>query len=131
MIRLTNLLRLTIYGFFILADVLFLAAVWFIMAITIPLPEPADTSVLSLQRTEVAPDFYTLNQNWIKKSESGLWEIYLEGDGFERGVIEGKLNKELAEKQEIAFVNQIKKIIPSQGMLNYLKFFISFFKKMV
>jgi isopenicillin-N N-acyltransferase like protein len=129
MIRLTNLLRLTIYGFFILADVLFLAAVWFIMAITIPLPEPADTSVLSLQRTEVAPDFYTLNQNWIKKSESGLWEIYLEGDGFERGVIEGKLNKELAEKQEIAFVNQIKKIIPSQGMLNYLKFFISFFNR--
>lgn len=129
MIRLTNLLRLTFYVFFILADVLFLAAVWFIMAITIPLPEPADTSVLSLQRTEMAPDFYTLNQNWIKKSESGLWEIYLEGDGFERGVIEGKLNKELAEKQEIAFVNQIKKMIPSQGMLNYLKFFISFFNR--
>jgi hypothetical protein len=102
---------------------------WFIITITIKTPTPADTSVIALQRKKVALDFYTLNQNWIKKSETGLWELYIEGDGFERGVIEGKLNKELAEKQEIAFVNQIKKMIPSQGMLNYLKFFISFFNR--
>ncbi|HSH64657.1 MAG TPA: C45 family peptidase [Bacteroidia bacterium] len=126
---LTNFTRHVFYGFLILVDILFLLAVWFMMQITITIPVPEETAVLKMQRKLVAPDFYTLNQNWIKKSESGLWEIYLEGDGFERGVIEGKLNKELAEKQEIAFVNQIRKMIPSQNMLHYLKFFISFFNR--
>jgi isopenicillin-N N-acyltransferase-like protein len=127
--QLTYFFRRIFYLFFILTDLLFILMVWFIMTITIKIPAPADTSVIALQRKEVSPDFYTLNNNWIKKSETGLWEIYIEGDGFERGVIEGKLNKELAEKQEIAFVNQIKKMIPSQGMLHYLKFFISFFNR--
>ncbi len=117
------------YSFFVATDVVFLFLFWFIIVVTVKLPTPTDTSVLKLERTEVAKDFYTLNNNWIKKSDSGLWEIYVEGDGFERGVIEGKLNKELAEKQEIAFVNQLKKMIPSQGMLNYLKFFIAFFNR--
>jgi isopenicillin-N N-acyltransferase-like protein len=127
--HLTHFLRRIFYLFFILTDLLFMLTVWFIVVITIKIPAPADTSAIALQRKEVSPDFYTLNNNWIKKSETGLWEIYIEGDGFERGVIEGKLNKELAEKQEIAFVNQIKKMIPSQGMLHYLKFFISFFNR--
>ena len=129
MIVLTNLLRNTFYGFLMLIDILFLAAVWFMIQITIKIPSPVDTTIMNRQRKEVAADFYTLHPNWIKKSETGLWEMYVEGNGFERGVIEGKLNKELAEKQEIAFVHQIQKMIPSQSVLHYLKFFISFFNR--
>ncbi|MGZ4034654.1 MAG: C45 family autoproteolytic acyltransferase/hydrolase [Bacteroidia bacterium] len=121
--------RWLFYSFFVTTDILFVLLVWFIITVTVKTPVPGNTAVLKLERTQVAPDFYTINNNWIKKSDSGLWEIYVEGDGFERGVIEGKLNKELAEKQEVAFVNQIKKMIPSQGMLNYLKFFIAFFNR--
>ena len=126
---LKRLARWLFYSFFVGMDILFLLLVWFIITVTIKIPVPQNTEVLKLERTQIAPDFYTINHNWIKKSDSGLWEIYVEGDGFERGVIEGKLNKELAEKQEIAFVGQIKKMIPSQGMLNYLKFFIAFFNR--
>lgn len=112
-------------------DVLFLLFVLFLSVITIHPPKisAADQAVLSVERQKRDTDFYTLNNNWIKKSETGLWEIYVEGDGFERGVREGKLNRELAEKQEVAFVDQIKKMIPSQAMLNYLKFFIGFFNR--
>lgn len=126
---LIRLARWLFYSFFVVMDVLLVLLVWFIITVTIKTPVPEDLSIVSSNRTEIAPDFYTLKNNWIKKSETGLWEIYIEGDGFERGVIEGKLNKELAEKQEIAFVGQIKKMIPSQGMLNYLKFFIAFFNR--
>jgi hypothetical protein len=122
-------LRKLFYGVFILIDLLVILTVWFLIEITITPPAPSDTSILSLKREQLAPDFYKAGPNWLKKSESGLWEIYLTGDGFERGVIEGKLTKELAEKQEIAFVHQIRKMIPSQGMLNYLKFFVSFFNR--
>lgn len=118
-----------IYFFFLLTDLVFLFLVWFIMAVSIDIPEPTDTSILNTERKVLSPEFYTLNNSWLKKSESGLWEMYVEGNGFERGVTEGKLNKELAEKQEIAFVNQLRKMIPSEGMLNYLKFFIAFFNR--
>ena len=109
------------YSFFVVMDVLLILLVWFIITVTIKIPVPKDLSIVSSNRTEIAPDFYTLKNNWIKKSETGLWEIYVEGDGFERGVIEGKLNKELAEKQEIAFLSQIQEMIPSKKVLNYLK----------
>jgi len=129
MILLSTFFRKLFYLFLVAIDITVVLFVWFICSIIIQPPHPKQTAIVELQRKEVAPGFYTLQQNWIKKSETGLWEIYVEGDGFERGVIEGKLNKELAEKQEVAFVNQIKKMIPSQGMLHYLKFFISFFNR--
>lgn len=118
-----------VYSLLILTDLLFLFLVWFIVSVSMDLPEPKDTSILLEGRREISADMYKLKNSWLKKSESGLWEMYIEGDGFERGVTEGKLNKELAEKQEIAFVNQLRKMIPSEGMLNYLKFFIAFFNR--
>jgi isopenicillin-N N-acyltransferase like protein len=123
--------RWLFYTFFIVIDVLFLFMVWFLITITIKSPEISEErlTVLSKERKKVSADFYTLSPNWIKKSETGLWEMYVEGDGFERGVIEGNLNRELAEKQEAAFVGQLQKMIPSKAMLNYLKFFIGFFNR--
>lgn len=123
--------RWLFYTFFVVTDLLFLFFVWFIITVTIKSPEvaPERMSILKQERKKVAPDFYTLSPNWIKKSETGLWEIYVEGDGFERGVEEGSLNRELAEKQEVAFVGQLQKMIPSKVMLNYLKFFIGFFNR--
>jgi isopenicillin-N N-acyltransferase like protein len=120
-----------IYTFFVVTDLLFLFLLWFIVTITIKSPEiPATERVITqVERKKPAPDFYTLNSSWLKKSETGLWEMYVEGDGFERGVTEGSLNRELAEKQEIAFVDQLQKMIPSKAMLNYLKFFIGFFNR--
>ncbi len=117
------------YSFLNFTDFIFLFLLWFIITVTITPPEIKNIEVLNLERIKIDTDFYTINNNWIKKSETGLWEIYVEGDGFERGVIEGKLNKELAEKQEIAFINQIQEMIPSKAMLNYLKFFIAFFNR--
>ncbi|MCW3082769.1 MAG: peptidase [Bacteroidetes bacterium] len=126
-----RLLRWFFYTFFAVTDVVFLFLLWFIITVTIAPPkiDPAEAAVVRADRHNPAPDFYTLKNSWIKKSETGLWEMYIEGDGFERGVVEGKLNKELAEKQEIAFVSQIRKMIPSETMLNYLKFFIGFFNR--
>ena len=126
---LKKIFRWLFYSLFVFTDFIFLFLIWFIISVTIKTPVPTDTSVLKLERTKLSSDFYTLNNNWLKKSDTGLWEIYVEGNGFERGVIEGKLDKELAEKQEIAFVSQIKKLIPSQGLLNYLKFFTAFFNR--
>jgi hypothetical protein len=128
---LKRLFRWLVYTFFVVTDVLFLFLLWFIITVTIKSPEiPKErTQELKAERKKQAPDFYTLSNSWIKKSETGLWEMYVEGDGFQRGITEGSLNRELAEKQEIAFVDQLQKMIPSRAMLNYLKFFIGFFNR--
>ncbi len=78
---------LTMTGLFLIA------ATWFYFAVRISTPTPSSREVLKLERKTAGKDFYTINNNWLKKSETGLWEMYVEGDGFERGVIEGKLNK--------------------------------------
>jgi len=124
-----NLFKTLFYSLLVFIDFVFLFLVWFIITVTITPPEIKNQEVLKYERKKADTDFYTLNNNWIKKSETGLWEMYVEGNGFERGVIEGKLNKELAEKQEIAFIDQIQVMIPSKAMLHYLKFFIAFFNR--
>ncbi|MFB0499292.1 isopenicillin-N N-acyltransferase-like protein [Mucilaginibacter sp. OAE612] len=92
-------------------------------------PKPADLSSLQLQRKQPSPGFYTINNNWFRKSKSGLFEMYVEGKPFERGVINGKLSKELVVNQEVYFTDQINKIIPSQSYLSFLKYFIAWFNR--
>jgi isopenicillin-N N-acyltransferase-like protein len=92
-------------------------------------PKPTDLSSLQLQRKELSPGFYTINNNWFRKSKSGLFEMYVEGKPFERGVINGKLSKELVVNQEVYFTDQINKIIPSKSYLSFLKYFIAWFNR--
>jgi isopenicillin-N N-acyltransferase-like protein len=105
-----------------------LAIYLYIVAIAHP-PTPKDLTSLKLQRTEVSPGFYTLKRNWFRKSKSGLFEMYVEGKPFERGVINGKLSKELVVAQEDFFNEQICKLVPSQSYRNFLKYFIAWFNR--
>jgi predicted choloylglycine hydrolase len=113
----------------VLASLLLIFFTYFILAIRISEPEIKDRSAENTVRLNPSPNFYTLGNNWLKKSESGLWEMYIEGDGFERGVAIGKLTKELAEKQETAFIKQIKELVPSDGYLTFLKYFVAYFNR--
>lgn len=92
---------------------------------------PAVTQVDSIQwqREDHGNGFYTLGNNWLRKSESGLYELYVEGDAFERGVVNGKLSKELLETQEDYFSAQIRKMIPSSFYLRFLKYVIGWFNR--
>ena len=92
-------------------------------------PEIKDQRSMQLKRTEVSPDFYTLKNDWFHKSNTGLYELYTEGEPFERGVINGKLTTELIKRQEDYFSAQIKKMIPSDFYLHFLKYFIGFFNR--
>lgn len=92
-------------------------------------PVIADRSAEQLQRTEVSPGFYYLGNNWFRKSESGLFELYVEGNDFERGVINGKLTQELVRRQEDHFSAQIEKMIPSVFYRHFLKYFIGWFNR--
>ena len=92
-------------------------------------PVIKDMSSLKLQRIDEGDGFYTLKNNWFRKSKSGLFELYIEGDPFERGVINGKLTKELVVRQEEHFGEQIFKMVPSKFNRGFLKDLIGFFNR--
>lgn len=92
-------------------------------------PAIEDTSAWELKRVEQAPDFYSIDKNWLRKNEHGLWEAYVEGKAFERGAILGNLAQELIVQQEIYFVRQIKNIIPSDAFLYLLRYLVGFFNR--
>src|SRR6478736_2924283 len=118
---------LRVVGVFCL--LLFLLAVYLIWVSDIQPPKIKDTSAEQLQRTQHDSSFYTLKNNWLRKSNSGLYEMYIEGNPFERGVINGKLSKELVVSQEDYFAEQLNKIVPSSFYQHFLKYLIGWFNR--
>ena len=100
----------------------------FIVSTTNP-PKIADNQAVSWQRTETSPGFYTLKNNWFRKSKSGLFELYVEGKPFERGVVNGKLTMELIRLQEDYFNDQINRMVPSNFYRHFLKYVVGWFNR--
>ncbi|MBC7891589.1 MAG: peptidase C45 [Sphingobacteriaceae bacterium] len=118
-----------LYPLVFLAGLLGLLTVYLtVVALEHP-PEVADKSSLSLQRQQPSPGFFTLKNNWFRHSKSGFYELYVEGDPFERGVVNGKLTKELLKRQEDHFTGQINKLVPSEFYRSFLKYFIGWFNR--
>lgn len=104
-------------------------AVYLVVVSRVKPPTIADQRALQLQRTQLDSTCYTLGNNWFRKSNSGLYEMYVEGAPFERGVINGKLSGELIRRQEDVFVAQFSKMVPSTFYLHFLKYFIGWFNR--
>jgi len=92
-------------------------------------PQVSDMSALETGRIQTGENSYAVGKSWIRKSESGLWEMYIEGEPFERGVAFGKLTQELLLYQEKAFFEQIRELVPSDGYLKFLKYFLAWFNR--
>ncbi|ODS75825.1 MAG: peptidase C45 [Cytophagaceae bacterium SCN 52-12] len=102
--------------------------IWFNARISLSAPQVAGIRVDTV-RVRVAPDYYRIGHNWLRKNRHGLWEMYLEGSPYERGVIYGQLARELVNDQENVFVEQIRSMIPNASVLNWLKYFVGWFNR--
>jgi isopenicillin-N N-acyltransferase-like protein len=112
----------------IIALIIILVCWFFLTAIDHP-PKVNDLSALTIVRQKFGDNTYFVGNNWLRKSESGIWEMYIEGDPFERGVAFGKLTNELLSYQESVFVEQIKRLVPSHRYLSFLKYFTAWFDR--
>lgn len=79
------------------------------------------------ERKQVGKDHYVLGNSYLKKNQYGVWEMYLEGEPYERGVIYGKLAKELVQEQEDIFVGQINHFLPNKLWRHVIKLMVGFF----
>lgn len=125
-----KIIKKVLLGVFILLFLFFAAGTTYLIVVSkVEEPLVENTTAFQTEPEKLDDNFYILGNNRLKKSESGLWEMYLEGNGFERGLAHGKLAKELVRQQETYFVESIKKIIPSEIYLRFLKYFIGWFNR--
>ncbi len=113
----------------IIVAIIIIAMVSFRVMVKIHPPEISDMSALDRQRKVDDDGAYHVGNSWLKQNNYGLWELYVEGDAFELGAINGKLTQELILYQEEAFVDQIREMVPSEGYLRFLKYFIAWFNR--
>lgn len=94
-----------------------------------PIPEADNKTALEWERIEHSDSLWTVKENWLKRNDIGLWEEYISGDAFTRGAVLGKLNQELMREQEVAFVEQIHRLVPNDNYLKFLGFFTRIFNR--
>jgi isopenicillin-N N-acyltransferase-like protein len=96
---------------------------------TVRPPVPESLYALNKDVVEIDTGLFKIDNNWFRKSESGLYELYVEGYPFERGAANGKLTRALVENQEEVFTDQIHRLVPSDIYLEMLKYFVGWFNR--
>ncbi len=117
------------YIIFIVLSAAVIGLVVYVKSLDIPPPHVEDMFCLNLEREKINDSLYIFGNNWLHRSPDGLWEIYLEGNGFERGAAFGKLTQELLEYQEDAFTEMLRQFIPSPTYLRFLRYFVAWFNR--
>lgn len=117
------------YVFLFLFLLLLVFILWFYFATKVHPPQCNLTQNTKIQRVQLSETKWVKGNNILQKNAFGMYEMYLEGNPYELGVAHGDLTRELNFFQEKAFVSQIKRMIPSQSVLNKLKYFIAFFNR--
>jgi len=92
---------------------------------------PEVSSITIDQRQKIGTDHYAIGSNFLKRNEFGVWEMYIEGDAYERGVVYGELAKELNQQQEDFFVCQINQFVPKGVFQNLLRLSIGYFTRSI
>jgi isopenicillin-N N-acyltransferase like protein len=95
---------------------------------TVPPPEVSLLDTAAVVQEPVR-GLHKYGNNWFRRSESGLYELYVEGKPFERGVANGKLTRDLVQYQEVAFTSQIQRLVPNGFYRGMLKYFIGWFNR--
>ncbi len=90
---------------------------------------PAYTPTASAEKVLRTDSLRQYGDNYLRHSQSSLWELKIKGNAFQRGEAIGKLSPDLLYYQEKVFVDQIREIIPSESYLKFLRFFIVLFNR--
>ena len=72
---------------------------------------------------------YTAGNNFFLKNKQQLWELYIEGDALQLGLLNGALTQEIKEKQEDAFMGKLKQIVPSKFKQKLLRQFLKWYNR--
>ncbi|MBO0591071.1 acyl-CoA--6-aminopenicillanic acid acyl-transferase [Cellulophaga sp. E16_2] len=81
------------------------------------------------ERVRTSDSTFTLGNNHLNKNKQGLWELYVEGNPYERGLVTGNLTQELFHSQEHAFLSKVDELVPSKTKQALLRTFLKWFNR--
>lgn len=76
-----------------------------------------------------ADTLFVSGKNSLLKNKHQLWELYVEGDPLQVGLVSGALTDSLLKKQETIFFSKIKDLIPSASKQKFLRFFLKWYNR--
>lgn len=123
-----KILKWMAIGFFTLLIILVAASYMLYLSADMKQPDlhVSDLPELPLSITDSLRSY---GDNTLILNQQGLWELYVKGGSFERGVAIGRVSEDLLYYQEKVFVDEIKKIIPSEKYLKFLRYFLVIFNR--
>src|SRR5690606_2112298 len=80
-------------------------------------------------RVKISDTSFVLGANHLLKNKQDLWELYVEGDPLERGLINGSLTRELFAKQEDLFFSKVEEFVPSKTKQYLLRKFLAWYNR--
>ncbi|MEE4255946.1 MAG: C45 family autoproteolytic acyltransferase/hydrolase [Bacteroidales bacterium] len=92
-------------------------------------PTELDPKAMGFERKKNNEGYYVHEKGWLRENRGGLWEMYIEGSPLELGTLHGLLAEDLIREQEIAFIDQLRVMIPSESYIKFLKYFTAWFNK--
>ncbi len=116
--------------FGVLASIVILFSIFYVWRVKIPAPKVDESVTVShYKRLQTGKDSFAVGNNWLRKNKFGIWEMYLEGDAYERGLIYGVLAREHVQHQEKVFIDQVNVLVPNKFYQWFLKLFIVWFNR--
>ncbi|MBE0390722.1 C45 family peptidase [Flavobacterium sp. PL002] len=79
--------------------------------------------------TKYADTVFASGNNFFIKNKQNLWELYVEGDPLQRGLMIGALSDSLLKKQETVFFSKIKDLLPSKFKQKVLRNFLKWYNR--
>ncbi len=70
-----------------------------------------------------------VGKNSLRKNPQNLWELYVEGDPLERGLINGSLTQPLMQNQEKIFFSKVEEMVPSEKRQRFLRKFLAWYNR--
>lgn len=92
-------------------------------------PDLTGIELIETERIKHNDSVFSVGNNSLIKNKHGIWELYVEGNALERGLITGSLTRELMHKQETAIMDKIQSLVPSAGYQDFLRKIITFFNR--
>ncbi len=93
------------------------------------LPDVSQYNSEIAKKTRLNDSTFVAGNNFLTKNNQGLWELYIEGDPLERGLLTGSLTDSLIDKQETVFLNKVKDLVPSESKQKFLRKFLSWYNR--
>ncbi|MCM4158833.1 acyl-CoA--6-aminopenicillanic acid acyl-transferase [Antarcticibacterium flavum] len=92
-------------------------------------PDISGLTSIDTLRIKHNDSLYSIGRNKLLKNKYGIWELYVEGDALERGLVNGSLTRELMQKQEKAIMEKIESLVPAGGYQNFLANVVAWFNR--